>query len=285
MFKSGIESLEQAINHFQIHNRTKEPKHLRFGLIHLDGSIELILKESLKNKGIHFLRGKGSGWYGVFECLWEIREDISRKEHKKNFPEELSDILYLNEMELLHELRNSAQHLGVYHSEKQLDEIIPKVLQALQAYMKLIFDLNIKELDEFLKNIGREKDPMELYLDEAESAFNQGNIVMAFLQKYIVLENLLNETLIKMGYQRIRNFLRMYSFFQKEILESESFMNRYNEEERKNMFSDFTSIREIRNQLLHDVKPFDEESILESYITLTKLLKQIMEVYKLLDKE
>ncbi len=285
MFKSGIESLEQTINHLQIYNRTKEPKHLRFGLIHLDGAIELILKESLKNKGIHFLRGKGTGWYGVFECLWEIREDISRKEHKKTFPKELSDILYLNEMELLHELRNSAQHLGVYHSEDQLQELIPKVLQALQAYLKLVFNRNIKELDEYLVNIHKEKEAMELYLEAAESSFNQGNITMAFLQKYIVLENLINETLVILGYERVRNIFRMYSFFKKEILENKLFAESYSEKEKKVMLKNFEHIRDIRNQLVHAMKPFDEESLIRDYKILTELIQQIMDGYKVLKEK
>ncbi len=273
MFKSGTESLEQAIKHFQIHERTKESKHLRFGLIHLDGAIELILKESLKSKGIHFLRGKGSGWYGVFECLWEIREDINRKEQKKIFPKELSDILYLNEMELLHELRNSAQHIGVYHSKEQLQELVPKVLQALQAYLKFVFDLDISGLDEYLKNIGKEKDAKKLYLEEAEIAFNQGNLAMAFIQKHIVLENLLREILFIITNERIQSQYALRRGIANDLLSNEVFLAVF--ENPRETGHNIEQVRIIRMEIMYQENSCDELTIMENYITLSELIEKM----------
>jgi len=277
MFKSGIESLEQAIEHFQLFEKNKELKHLRFGLIHLDGAIELILKESLKSKGIHFLRGKGTGWFGVFECLWEIREDIGRKEKKKIFPKELSDILYLNEMELLHELRNSAQHVGVYHSSEQLSELIPKVLQALQAYLKLVFDIEVNQLDKYLKDIDREKEAVELYIEEAEITFNQGNTKWAIVQLYIVLERLFRESLILLNEDI--DVSKAIGFRLFDLLRRNDFREIFGPKRTNKILSRFKEIRIIRNAIVHEVEhPYGEDELLICYKELTILIKEMQEM-------
>lgn len=198
LLNSGIESLIEGLTQIESYERNKNLKNIRFAILHIDTAVELIVKEYIKEKTQRIIIEKDHKSLSLPDCI-------------KSLHRAQAEILYVNDILILHEIRNNAQLLGLRTAEDQSLEIIEKVLISLRNFLELKFNCKIGELEEYFEQIGYKKTPVENYLDGAKLAYQNGLLESAFIQYYIVLEFLtkkfLENEMRTVGFNTHRNIM------------------------------------------------------------------------------
>ena len=245
MFKHAIESFEHGLEHYL----DSSPKSRKFALLHIDQSIELILKEKIVRIGKSIYKSDGStlNLYESFKSLKELK-----------LPEQ-------PRIEELHDLRNTVQHKGL---TPDLESTKFYVEEAYSFFRRFLIDELDTPLDQTIqKNYIALMDGQPLTeASEAEDIFRNAvqsnNPTERIMYGYNALNSLIasiNEREIKPG--GFRGTIR-------RIAESRG----HSYSAIKVFLAD---IMRIRNQAVHsDHVPTDEEA--EQFInSLGSLLKII----------
>jgi len=282
IFNSGIDSLKQALDHLNQYEMTNDHKHLRFALIHLDGSIELLLLKSLIDKGINVMDKFGKT-KGILNCLDEFKKGIIEDQAEEEAVKELKQFIYFNEIVLLHRYRNEAQHIGSITKEDQLIEIINKVLESLMAYLDVIFNRSIVELDSYIRKLGRVMYPLELYFEEANKLMRENRIKEGILKKFNVIDNLITNI-----YENLIMEIKNPSYSREDIIEyfdeiikNEELIKRYSKEELDKISNEFHSIvYDVFFIMNSNDDPYIEINLTEINISLNSVIDILLNVYR-----
>ena len=128
ILESAIESLVHGIEHYIL----KYGKSNKFPLLHIDQSVELLLKakiQSTKGASIYSKKGKTIDYHECFNKLKDI-----------NIPERST-------LEEIHDKRNNSQHLGTSFDDYSTGYYIKFTYFFFKSFMKKEFD---EELDDYI---------------------------------------------------------------------------------------------------------------------------------------
>ncbi|MGB4057431.1 MAG: hypothetical protein WBK77_05050 [Alphaproteobacteria bacterium] len=138
LIRSAFEVLEHGLSHYLRSTTTKD---MRFALLHVDQSIELMLKERVRIGGNSIYKSGGKetiSIHAAYESLDKLGVKIPEK----------------NNLELLHEERNSIQHKYLNPTAEDAGFHIENAMKFINRFVSQ--ELNL-ELSEFI--------PVE-YLDQ-----------------------------------------------------------------------------------------------------------------------
>ncbi len=273
MFDSGISSLIEALHQLEEYKKSKDHQHLRFVLIHLDGAFELIIKKSLIHKGVDVIKKYGNT-IGVLDCLDEMKKEIKKASETENH---LNDIINLNEVTFIHKFRNDAQHIGSITKEEQILEIIPKALESINAFLKVIFDYECDTLEDYLSGVGLQKDPMQLYFDEANNAYYVGEIEIAYIRKFSAVMKTMRELCMELLGLDIKE-TRKYMQNLLKLIKTAPFKKKYPDKDLSFLIENFDVITGVRYKLTHGTK-IEKEEILEAWSKLNTYESIFLDMY------
>lgn len=245
ILSSGLESLKQAIYHYKKYNQAHTLEDLRFSLIHLDCSFELIIKEFIKNQD-RILFEKDGKSLNLVNCI----KSLHRAE---------GQIINVNYVMILHQMRNNTQHLGLNPAENHAKEVFENVLISINSFLKINFDIELSELSRLLfDRLEVKKEGFEYYLEVAESAYESGQFEIAFIAKYIALEGIV-KLIIKPNrpISLTRIILDMNN--EKPFLTS-------------SQIEKFRYLTKIKNDLMHELKEIETDVLIEANDQLGELI-------------
>ena len=139
LLRSAFEVLEHGLYHYL---RSTTPKDMKFALLHIDQSIELLLKERVRMGGVSIYKNPKETItiYGAY--------DILEKQLKCTIAEK-------PDLELLHEERNSIQHKYLNPSAEDAAFHVEKALKFIDRFLKDELKLNLADFvpSDFLTRI------------------------------------------------------------------------------------------------------------------------------------
>lgn len=257
---SALESFEQALLHWKTFEESRETKHLRFTLIHLDCSAELMFKALLIFQDRLFFQ----------KAKKMTAQTISLPQCMERFG--TGEILHVNEFRILHEMRNSAQHLGILHDEAHATEIINKVLISIRHFLETKFNLELESLNSYLERIGERKEVSSSLLEIAEISFNSGDLPTAFILKHDALELFLRQLAGSFGLDPKDPLTGEPAQLRKLTVEMQE-KHLINQEENE----EINISRNMKNILLHYPELWGDIDIKGGYESLTLLTNSIKE--------
>ena len=178
ILESAIESLVHGIEHYIL----KYGKSNKFPLLHIDQSVELLLKakiQSTKGASIYSKKGKTIDYHECFNKLKDI------------------DIPERSTLEEIHDKRNNSQHLGTSFDDYSTGYYIKFTYFFFKSFMKKEFD---EELDDYIpseiklyvENIVIEPIKIkEAQLEYINNLINQGKYEQSIISSWNALEFLI----------------------------------------------------------------------------------------------
>jgi len=134
LLRSALEVLDHSLHHFFRSNTAKD---MRFALMHIDQSIELLLKERVRSGGKSIYKGGSKETISMWAAY-----DILEKEFKLSIPEK-------PDLEILHDERNKIQHGVSNPSSEDASFHVDKAMEFIQRFTK--DELKI-QLSDFIKS-------------------------------------------------------------------------------------------------------------------------------------
>lgn len=232
LLQSSLEMMLHAIEHL----KKGTERDMGFAVLHADNSIELLLKELARSKGIRVMdtRGYSLEYYKCVDKLIEVGLKIP----------ELPDI------DLLHTERNNIYHLGNKPDKGKAEWLVYDV--ALGLVQRMCKDELNYGIDAFSKEFRLSEETMQdieltrnqmvnQYLNDASVALNAGLFEGTIIMSYVGIEALLREYVStkSMGFRMIETVREKKVFPQK-------------------LFNKFETLRRIRNVVAHGMGRTDE---------------------------
>ncbi len=128
ILRHALESFEHGIGHYIGGGETDR----KFAYLHIDHSIELILKEKMREKGISIYKGN-TETYNIHECITNLERNNITIPEKAN-------------IELLHDNRNAIQHKGFSPDEDTTRFEISQCYYFFKRFLKEELNRNIEDL-------------------------------------------------------------------------------------------------------------------------------------------
>lgn len=235
---SSLEMMQHAMEHLQ--NGTE--KSMGFAVLHADNSIELILKELVRSKGIRLINKKGYSM-DYYECIDQLVNAGVR------IPE-------LPSIDLLHTERNNTYHLGNKPDKNKAEWLVYDV--ALSFLRRICIDELKFDINSFSKGFRlseETKQDLELtrsdvvnkYLTKANLAFKSGMFDSTVMFSYIGIEALMREYIFAKTIETPKHTYDLVrTMREKNILSPNSFRN-------------FERLRYIRNLVAHGMEEVDKK--------------------------
>ena len=130
LLRSAFEVLDHGLYHYFRSNTAKD---MKFALMHVDQSIELMLKERIRAGGRSLSKDKNSKEtitiYGAYQILEELKISIPERP----------------DLELLHEERNAIQHKYSNPNPDDTSFHIQKAFSFIRRFVKEELKLDIKD--------------------------------------------------------------------------------------------------------------------------------------------
>jgi hypothetical protein len=139
LLRSAFETLEHGLYHYL---RSTTPKDMKFALLHIDQSIELLLKERVRlgGKSIYKNPKETISIYGAYDILKDQLNCV---------------IAEKPDLELLHEERNNIQHKYLNPSAEDAAFHVEKAVRFIERFLKDEMHLNLADFvpSDFLTQI------------------------------------------------------------------------------------------------------------------------------------
>ena len=235
---SSLEMMQHAIEHLK--NGTE--KSMGFAVLHADNSIELILKELIRSRGIRLINKKGYSM-DYYECIDRLVNAGVQ------IPE-------LPSIDLLHTERNNTYHLGNKPDKNKAEWLVYDV--ALSFLRRICMDelkFDIKSFSRDFRLSEETKQDLELtrskvinrYLVKASNALESGMFDSTVMLSYIGIEALMREHIFARMMEKPpkRPYDMVRTMREKNILSPQSFRN-------------FERLRHIRNRVAHGMEEVDK---------------------------
>ena len=223
---SSLEMMQHAIEHLENGTVTD----MGFAVLHADNSVELILKELARSKGIRVIDKKGYSM-DYYECINQlIRVGLK--------------IPQLPSIDLLHTERNNTYHLGNKPDKNKAEWLVYDVALGFVRRMcmsELNYDINA--FSKKFKLSAKIKEDIELtrsevvnqYLIEATNALKSGLFESTVMTSYIGIEALLREYV---STKFMSSHMMMKTIMEKNVF-SQTLLNK------------FEVLRDMRNRVAH----------------------------------
>ena len=240
--------MEHAIEHLT----KKTGKDAKLAVLHADNSVELILKEIIRFKGVRLIDRKGHS-IGYYDCIDKL---LSKG---VSIPE-------LPDIDLLHTERNSIYHLGTQPDQEKSEWLVydvalgflRRICKEELSYDITTFSDSFDLSPEIEQEIALTRSEIgNKYLLDTVSAINSNMYEAAVLLAYSGIEAIFRESISK----DIRSHYNMLKIMKDKKIISEL------------LFQEFQVVRHIRNRIAHGVSKATKN---EARIAL-ELLKRVID--------
>ncbi|MHA1809812.1 MAG: hypothetical protein ACTSYH_05805 [Candidatus Heimdallarchaeaceae archaeon] len=221
----------------------------------------------------------------MLELLDEVKKEKTKNESENN---NLDELVHLNEVAFIHRFRNNAQHNGSITKEEQLLEIIPKAMIAMNAFLKVILNHKCDILSDYLSGLGIQKDPTQLYFEEANNAYYAGELFIAFQKKLSAIKSTIRDLSKWLNVYETRKIRRYKEDYPRDIpdypklimklIETEPFKKKYPDEDLSHMKKDYILASNLSRRLKGIVN-IDQEEVLSHWSKLNTIESKIIDVY------
>lgn len=249
ILRHAIESFEHGIFHYL----DGTPVGRKFSLLHIDHSIELIVKEKLLRlrKSIYKSDGKT---LSIHEAFNSVEKEVSLPEKPR--------------LEDLHDLRNTVQHKGLALDESTTEFYITEGYNFIKRFLKDEFEINIADLlpTTYIKAMeGIASMPSHLpeeiksRLQEAEKLYSTAAYEMAVISAFVAYEVT----------------LRSDASNENKNLNLNQPMEFTGTERSETLNIDFRIVRELRNRAIHLGSPITKEQARKALDVLTEIISML----------
>ena len=235
---SSLEMMEHAIEHLQ----DGTTKSMGFAVLHADNSVELILKELVRSKGVRLITKKGYSM-DYYECIEKLTEKGI------TMPE-------LSSVDLLHTERNNVYHLGNKPDKDKAEWLVYDVgLNFLRRICmdELGFDISsyskaFRISEELRQDIELTRSGMvNNYLVQANEAFKSEIFASTVILSYVGIEILMREHIFsKVKEPPAHTRAMIEEIKERNILSPKSFVN-------------LERLRYVRNRVAHGMEQANKE--------------------------
>jgi uncharacterized protein YutE (UPF0331/DUF86 family) len=249
LVRSALDSFFHSLDHDGVDTERDR----RFTILHLDHSIELLLKEKIKRLG-QSLWCRNRTTISIYDAK-EILE-------KQNPP---VDIPEWTDIEDLHQIRNDIEHFGSTPSNGQNSFYVRKAKNFIERFCKEELNIDIRDFEKGYKVEEKlEEVKLNEVLKESENLFLMKNYYSSFLNSYIALEVA----------------LRDWSKKSIEVDEKYPLSHLIKKLNEKNLLSktqveNLMNLLKTRNNIVHHMKPISKEETIESQEKIKLFLENL----------
>lgn len=234
LLSSSLEMMQHAIEHLAMGTE----RDMGFAVLHADNSIELLLKEVARSKGIRVIDKSGDS-INYYKCVGKLTAAGLQ------IPE-------IPDIDLLHTERNNIYHLGNKPDKNKAEWLVYDVALGFVRRIcrdELNYDINsfskkFQLSAEFKQEIELTRSQMvNQYLGDASTALNAGMFEGTVIMSYIGIEALSREYI---STELMSSRMMLKTIREKNILPS-------------NLLNKFEMLRKIRNAVAHGMAKASED--------------------------